>query len=390
MRTSTVVLLALGLASFGGAFVACGGGDPPIVNSSKKSATAGSGGEAGQSAAGAAGAGDSGAAGADVGGAAGAGGELAGAAGAAGDTGGSGAAGDSAGGAGTAGAGAGAGAGGGAGAAGDGSGGAGGKPKPKGDGFVEMFSGKTSGSVFSNEGTARFVRAPVDGTTFPCTTEDLTGTFCKVRTCNGGTQSPAEIVEDAGLMDVQANAVSVMHIAFDDTLRTYSTQETDLPKDKTIYKPGDTLTVFGSGFEAPSFNGDVVAPAPLTVATPTPATAGGTLSVDSSAPFNMTMSGGGSGGLEIVIRSTSKTNPLINTTVTCVMPAGTTTGSISSEVLKKLPTTDAASYVTELSFVTLTEAPVPLLTSYDVKLRATTHVLDNTGTPWSIQQVALK
>jgi hypothetical protein len=394
MRTSTVVLLALGLASFGGAFVACGGEDPPVVNSSKKSANAGSGGDAGQTAAGAAGAsGTAGAAGADAAGAAGVGGDLGGAAGAAGDSGlsgASGAAGDSAGGT-TGGTGATGGTGGAGGDAGmSGNGGAGGKPKAKGDGFVEVFSGKTSGSVFSNEGTARFVRAPVDGTTFPCTTEDLTGTFCKVRTCTGGTQSPAEVVEDAGLMDVQANTVSVMHIEFSKTLKTYSTQEKDLPTDKTIYNPGDTITIFGSGFEAPSFNGDVIAPAPLTVSSPTPGTAGGSIPIDTSGPLNMTMSGGGSGSLEVTIRSASKTNPLINTTVTCVMPAGSTTGSIPSDVLKKLPVADAANFVTELTFVTLTQAPVALLTSYDVNLRATTHVLDNGGAPWSVQQVNLK
>lgn len=399
MRTRTpaptVVLLALGLASFGGAFVACGGEDPPIVNSSKKSASggAGAGGSADAGAAGTAGAAGSdlgGAAGADAG-SAGAAGDGAGAAGAAGDSGAAGAGGDGTAGAGAGGAGAGgAGAGGSGGAAGDGSAGAGGKPKPKGDGYVQVFVGKVSASTFSNDGTARFVKAPVDGTTFPCTTEDLTGTFCKVRTCNGTTQSPAEVVEDGGEMDVQANAVSVMHIGHDDKSLTYGPVETNLPTDKGVYNPGDTLTIFGSGFTAPSFNGDIVAPGPIALSSPAAPAPGGVVTIDTSGPFNVAMSGGGSGSLEITIKSASKTNPLINTTVTCTMPAGSSTGSIASSVLKKLPVADAAGFLTEISFLSVTEAPVPLLTSYDVKLRATTHVADGGGSPWSVQQVTLK
>jgi hypothetical protein len=154
-----------------------------------------------------------------------------------------------------------------------------------------------------------------------------------------------------------------------------------------VYQPGQVITLLASGFEAPGFNADVTAPGVLTLTSPAPS---GSFSVDSKADLPLTFTGSGSGSLEVVVESTKKDNPAARTTISCSFPAGAAGAKIPSAVLAKLPVADAASYNTTFRVASVATAPVPFLQSYDITVRATTHVLDGSGTPWTSQAATLK
>lgn len=394
MRPSTALLLCFTCLPFVAQGLGCGGDEAPTVPSSKRG-KGGAGGEA----AGAAGADAAGSAGATAGGEAGAAGApIAGAAGAAGVSA-AGAAGAPGGSAGTGGAtagaaGAGAGAAGASGATAAGNGGAGGMVKPKGTGFVEIFAGKESASKFRNDGKARFIRAPAEGATSPCTTTDLAGTGCKVEVC---TALPTnDVVESAGSIDIQvagpSGPVTKMKLAYDVPSKSYAIDETmyKLPTDAAIYAGGQQLTLLATGVDAPGFATETTAPAVLTLTSPAPGNVGQPINVDTKADLPLTFSGSGNGALEIRIESSKKDNPNAYTKVTCSFPAGASGAKIPAAVLGKLPLAEAAQHNTSLNVLTVATAPVDNLTSYTIAIRATTHVLDGSGTPWGPQQVTLK
>lgn len=400
MRLSTSLLVCLTALPFVAQGLGCGGDDPPTVPSSKKkggsSGSAGAGGDTGT-----AGTTGAGAGGNDAAGAAG----TTSAAGAAGVTGAgaAGASGAGAGAAGTTGAGAagasGAGVGGAAaagasGATAGGNGGGGGMIKPKGAGYVEIFAGKDGATTFKNDGKARFVKAPAEGATSPCTTTDLAGTGCKVDVC---TALPTnEVAENGGSIDVQVatatGPVTKMKLVFSVPNSSYSVDETmyPLPKDAAIYAGGQQLSVLSTGFEAPGFATETTAPGVLTLTSPAPGNVGQPINVDTKADLPLTFSGTGNGSLEVRIEASKKDNPNAYTKLTCSFPAGSSGAKIPAAALAKLPLADAAQYNTGLSVLSVSSAPVDNLQTYAIVIRATTHVLDGTGKPYGPQQVTLK
>jgi len=266
--------------------------------------------------------------------------------------------------------------------------------KPKGAGYVEIFAGKSSASKFRNDGKARFVKAPADGGVSPCATTDLAGTGCKLEVCTAPPTN--DVIESAGNIDVQVaetgGPVTKMKLAFVLGSKSYEVDEKmyPLPTDAAIYAGGQKLTLLATGFEAPGFATEATAPGVLTLTSPAPGNVGQPITIDTKADLPLTFSGSGSGALELRIESSKKDNATAYTKLTCTFPAGAAGASIPSTVLAKLPVADVAQYNTSLNVLTVSSSPVDNLQTYEIAIRATTHVLDGTGAPWGPQQVTLK
>jgi len=256
-------------------------------------------------------------------------------------------------------------------------------------GFIGVSSRATDvATVFANSLGADFFDGP--GNSYPkgCQRE-VVGT-CQILLCdytNGGDQTPPTgAVQSAGTLTVGGTSPT-FSLEYNAATMLYGAVPM-VPTDKLLFIGGTTITFAAAGADVPAFSDSVVAPTPLTIASP--ALSSGSLSIDTSKDLVFVWTGASVGNVSFNVRTTtlSAATTVAISFVSCWFNISALTGTIPTAQLQKLTKTGATTTATLTTDLSNTKEAVA--GDYMVHLAVGSVITDVDGkTPYTTAQVTI-
>lgn len=210
--------------------------------------------------------------------------------------------------------------------------------------FVSAYGTGTGSCTTTKSGTCTIYQCPIGGAS------------------DAGTPPPAS----AGTIAITGGSKTVQLVPSGATYAAQSAQQ-------TLWNGGETIEAKSSGAEVPAFDLKVAAPAYVTVTTPVFPAPGGKVTINRAQTFPVAWTGGASGDVTVGLTGSTAS---ASTSISCIFPASSGSGSIPSSVLANLPSSPTSATIS----VTSSSATETIVSGWSVRLQLLTLSKTATGT----------